>query len=49
MKRNVLVAVAWPYASSNVHLPAGQAMQPPRPLLKKLDESIVEQELARMG
>jgi methionyl-tRNA synthetase len=30
-------------------LPAGQALAPPRPLFKKLDESIVEEELARMG
>jgi methionyl-tRNA synthetase len=30
-------------------LTAGQALQKPRPLFKKLDESIVEQELARMG
>lgn len=30
-------------------LPAGQALQKPRPLFKKLDESIVEEELARMG
>jgi methionyl-tRNA synthetase len=30
-------------------LPVGQALQRPRPLFKKLDESIVEQELARMG
>ncbi len=30
-------------------LPAGQALQKPRPLFKKLDKSIVEQELARIG
>jgi methionyl-tRNA synthetase len=30
-------------------LPVGQALQKPRPLFKKLDASIVEQELARMG
>jgi methionyl-tRNA synthetase len=30
-------------------LPAGQALHRPRPLFKKLDDSIVEQELARMG
>jgi methionyl-tRNA synthetase len=30
-------------------LPAGQALQKPRPLFKKLDEAVVEQELARMG
>ena len=30
-------------------LPIGQALQKPRPLFKKLDEEIVEQELARMG
>ncbi len=30
-------------------LSAGQALRKPRPLFKKLDESIVEQELARMG
>jgi methionyl-tRNA synthetase len=30
-------------------LPAGQALKKPRPLFKKLDESIVEEELARMG
>jgi methionyl-tRNA synthetase len=30
-------------------LPAGQALRKPRPLFEKLDESIVEQELARMG
>ena len=30
-------------------LPPGQALQPPVPLFKKLDESIVEEELARLG
>jgi methionyl-tRNA synthetase len=30
-------------------LPSGQALQKPRPLFKKLDDSIVEQELARIG
>ncbi len=30
-------------------LPGGQALQKPRPLYKKLDDAIVEQELARMG
>ncbi len=30
-------------------LPAGQALQEPQPLFKKLDASIVEEELARMG
>jgi len=30
-------------------LPASQALQKPRPLFKKLDDAIVEQELARMG
>jgi methionyl-tRNA synthetase len=30
-------------------LATGQALQKPRPLFKKLDEAIVEQELARMG
>jgi methionyl-tRNA synthetase len=30
-------------------LPTGQVLQRPRPLFKKLDDSIVEQELARMG
>ncbi len=30
-------------------LPAGQALKKPRPLFQKLDEAIVEQELARMG
>jgi methionyl-tRNA synthetase len=30
-------------------LPVGQTLQPPAPLFKKLDESIVEQELARLG
>jgi methionyl-tRNA synthetase len=30
-------------------LPVGQALQKPRPLFKKLDASIVEPELARMG
>jgi methionyl-tRNA synthetase len=30
-------------------LPAGQALQKPRPLFKKLDDAIVEQELARIG
>jgi methionyl-tRNA synthetase len=30
-------------------LPADQALQKPRPLFKKLDESIVEEELARIG
>jgi len=30
-------------------LPAGQVLRKPRPLFKKLDESIVEEELARLG
>jgi methionyl-tRNA synthetase len=30
-------------------LPAGQALRKPQPLFKKLDESVVEEELARMG
>ena len=30
-------------------LPAGQALRKPEPLFKKLDESIVEEELARIG
>jgi methionyl-tRNA synthetase len=30
-------------------LPAGQALQKPRPLFKRLDESIVEEEMARLG
>jgi len=30
-------------------LPAGQMLKPPQPLFKKLDESIVEEELARLG
>jgi methionyl-tRNA synthetase len=30
-------------------LPAGQRLQEPKPLFKKLDESVVEAELARMG
>jgi methionyl-tRNA synthetase len=30
-------------------LPAGQALRKPKPLFKKLDESIVEEELARLG
>jgi methionyl-tRNA synthetase len=30
-------------------LPAGQALRPPEPLFKKLDESVVEEELARIG
>ena len=30
-------------------LPVGQPLQKPRPLFKKLDESIVQEELARMG
>ena len=30
-------------------LPAGQALRQPEPLFKKLDESVVEEELARMG
>jgi methionyl-tRNA synthetase len=29
-------------------LPAGQALRPPAPLFKKLDESVVEQEYARL-
>ncbi len=31
------------------HLPIGQALREPEPLFKKLDEKIVEEELARMG
>lgn len=30
-------------------LPVGQALREPRPLFKKLDEQVVEEELARMG
>ncbi|GAG30146.1 unnamed protein product [marine sediment metagenome] len=30
-------------------LPAGQVLRGPKPLFKKLDESIVEEELARLG
>jgi methionyl-tRNA synthetase len=30
-------------------LPAGHALNEPQPLFKKLDESIVEEELARLG
>jgi methionyl-tRNA synthetase len=30
-------------------LPIGQKLQPPAPLFKKLDESVVEEELARLG
>ena len=29
-------------------LPAGQKLEPPKPLFKKLDDSIVEEELARL-
>lgn len=31
------------------HLPIGQALREPEPLFKKLDEKIVDEELARMG
>jgi methionyl-tRNA synthetase len=37
--------VSWAPSS----LPAGQALKEPEPLFKKLDESIVEEELARLG
>jgi methionyl-tRNA synthetase len=37
--------VSWAPSS----LPAGQALNEPKPLFKKLDESIVEEELARLG
>jgi len=30
-------------------LPAGQALRPPAPLFKKLDESVIEEEYARLG
>ncbi|RLC65750.1 MAG: methionine--tRNA ligase [Chloroflexi bacterium] len=30
-------------------LPAGQALQPPEPLFKKLDQAVIEEELARLG
>jgi hypothetical protein len=30
-------------------LPAGQALGEPEPLFKKLDESVVDEERARMG
>ena len=30
-------------------LPVGQKLQPPAPLFKKLDDSVVEEELARLG
>jgi methionyl-tRNA synthetase len=37
--------VSWAPSS----LPAGQALREPEPLFKKLDESIVEEEVARLG
>jgi methionyl-tRNA synthetase len=30
-------------------LPPGQALRPPAPLFKKLDESVIEEEHARLG
>jgi methionyl-tRNA synthetase len=30
-------------------LPPGQALRPPAPLFKKLDEGVVEEEYARLG
>jgi methionyl-tRNA synthetase len=30
-------------------LPAGQALREPGPLFKKLDESVIEEEYARLG
>jgi len=34
---------------SRSELPAGQVLRPPAPLFKKLDESVVEEEYARLG
>lgn len=36
---------AWCYQE----LPAGRSLQKPKPLFKKLDDSVIEEELARMG
>ncbi len=56
MGRKILVAVAWPYANGDLHvghlagtyLPAGRLLNKPIPLFKKLDESIVAEEIERM-
>lgn len=40
---------AWAGRWAPSALAPGQALQPPTPLFKKLDESLIEQELARMG
>jgi methionyl-tRNA synthetase len=39
---------SWVGSWSPSELPPGQALQEPRPLFKKLDDSVVEEELARM-
>ena len=39
---------SWVGSWSPSELPSGQALQEPRPLFKKLDDSVVEEELARM-
>ena len=40
---------SWVGAWEPSALPPGQALREPRPLFKKLDESIVDEELARMS
>jgi methionyl-tRNA synthetase len=40
---------AWSGRWAPSALPAGQKLQPPAPLFKKLDESVVAEELARLG
>jgi methionyl-tRNA synthetase len=40
---------AWSGRWAPSALPPGQKLQPPAPLFKKLDESVVAEELARLG
>jgi methionyl-tRNA synthetase len=40
---------SWLGSWSPTELPVGQALREPKPLFKKLDESVVDEELARMG
>jgi methionyl-tRNA synthetase len=40
---HIVVGILAPHA-----LPAGQALRPPAPLFKKLDESVIEDEYARL-
>ena len=39
----------WSWEGTEGHLPPGQVLEQPRPLFEKLDDSVVEEETARLG